>query len=185
MQDAQGMQCNCINLSYQVLVTWMVFLYCRFFLTPAAMLTFLLPGFLPWTPQPFDSQTSAGEVPARWRCQQVKALGSFQCMPTSSADIKHLCEKFMLLAETAKRCVFHGCYSCQYCHLTAAGRKAYHCRPDLSLCCYGNSLKINCHFLPCHKMLFSLLRKTEGAHICSAFNKFLLRGKTWDRQTHS
>lgn len=137
MQDAQGLQCNCTNSSYEVLVTWTVFIYGGFFLTQAATPTFLPLGLLLRTPQPFDSQTSAGKAPAQQPCQQVGALRSSQCMPTSSADRRHLCEKFMMVAETAKRCVFQWCYSCQYCRLTAVGRKAYSCRPDLSLRCFG------------------------------------------------
>lgn len=97
---SKGMRC--INLSSKVLVTRMLFIYIEFFLIWAAMFTFLPLGFLPWTPQPLNSQTAAGKVPAQQRCQLVKALGSFQSMPTPSADINHLCEKFMMLAETAK-----------------------------------------------------------------------------------
>lgn len=136
---------HCTYWSYKALVTWMVLIYCRFCLTQAAMLTFLPLGFPPWTSQPFHGQ------PAQQWCQWVKALWSFQQIPTCSTDIKHLCVS-MMLAETAKRCVFQWRYSCQYCHLPAAGRKAYHCRPDLSLHCSGYSIKINSHFLPCHKM---------------------------------
>lgn len=106
----------CTYWSYKALVTWMVLISCRFCLTQAAMLTFLPLG-LPWTPQPFHRQ------PAQQWSEQGKALWSFQHIPTSSTDINHLCVP-MMLAGTAKRCVFQWRQSCQYCHLTAAGRIA-------------------------------------------------------------
>lgn len=162
MQDVQGVQSDCFVLQSSCNTDGLHLLCFVPHLSSNAHFS------TTWTSSRLDHQSpltastiarSTGESP-------------FQHMPMSSADMKRLCEKFMMLAETAKRCVFQWCYNCQYCHLTAAGRKAYHCRPDLCLRCFRYSSKINSHFLPCHITLCSLLGKTEEACLCSASNNF-------------
>ena len=100
MQDGQAMQCHCINWCYKALVTRMVFAYCRFSPHWSSNVRFSTPWISP------------RNTPALWWpdcCRQNASTtvmstgeGSVQCVPTASADIKHLCEEFIISAETAK-----------------------------------------------------------------------------------
>lgn len=87
------MQYNCINLSYQVLITWIVLLYCHFFsLNTSSSTHFDITWISSLASQLSDCYNSVGKVWAQQQCLQVKVLGSFQDIRVFSADISHLCE---------------------------------------------------------------------------------------------
>lgn len=144
----------------------------RFSLTQAVILPFLQLGFLPWTPpQPSDiSQHSSNGN--RWKPWVLS-----QSMPTTAADIKHLCEEFLMLAGAATRWVFQWCYKLS---LLPLGSQACHCRPDLSLHCFG-FLQIDSHVTKCY---FHYWERMKGGTFALQSIHLSVQSKLWvDRHT--
>lgn len=102
------------------------------------------------------------------------------CLQTA-ADIKHLCEKFLMLAGAATRWVFQWCYKLSLLPLDSSWQQSLSLQawPQPSL------LWLLSNQLPRCQMLFSLLGKKEGGHICSAINTFICAVKTLGRQAHN
>lgn len=136
MQDARGMQCNCISLSSKVLVRRMLFIYIEFLLIRAAMLTFLPLEFLSLNTTALQQPECLRQSASTIAVSTGESPGLFPGHAYTFCRHKSPLWEVHDAGRNSQIRVFQWCYSCQYCHLTEVGRKGYRCRPDLSLHCF-------------------------------------------------